>query len=460
MSLRLDDSIAAIASPPGGAMRGIVRLSGPQVAACLAKLFRPSRLVELAAVGRPSVLPGGLLLPPPVGTLSCDLYYWPGTRSYTRQPVAELHTLGSPPLLEAVLAAACGAGARLAGPGEFTLRAFLAGRIDLTQAEAVIGVIDATHRRQFQGALEQLAGGLARPLARLRDRLLDLLAHLEAGLDFVEEDIEFIAPAELARQLDDAARQVDALAQQMTARQVDATEPRVVLAGATNVGKSSLLNALAGNEAALVSDRPGTTRDYVCRRVDADGLSCLVVDTAGLGDAPADGNIDHAAQQTSREQRLGAQLVLACIDGSRPLAPAESGYLGSRDDSTRDCPEKLVVLTKCDLPRRAETAIAAVETSSRTGAGLAELRRAIRRRLEAAAGEGSIVAGTASRCRESLAQAAQALARACAAARESPGEELVAADVRLALDEIGQVVGAVYTEDVLDRIFSRFCIGK
>src|SRR3990172_2764488 len=194
MSYPLDDTIVAIASPPGGGARGILRLSGPDVRTCLAKVFRADDGRQWPAITRASVTAGSLLLEGPIAPLPCDLYLWPNRRSYTGQPTAEIHTFGSPPLLEAALGALCRSGGRLAEPGEFTLRAFLSGRLDLTRAEAVLGAVDAADSAQFDVALAQLAGGLADPLYRLREDLLDLLAHLEAGFDFAGEDLPFITP--------------------------------------------------------------------------------------------------------------------------------------------------------------------------------------------------------------------------------------------------------------------------
>ena len=204
-------------------------------------------------------------------------------RSYTGQPVVEIHTLGSPPLLEIVLRSICAAGARPAGPGEFTLRAFLAGRIDLTQAEAVLGVIDAGDRHELEIALGQLAGGLARPLHRLRNKLLDLLAQVEAGFDFADEDLAFITREELDRQLAEAESDAAAILRQVDSRHESSPGVRAVLVGRPNTGKSSLFNALAGDRAALVSDHPGTTRDYLTAELDLDGVKCQLIDTAGTG---------------------------------------------------------------------------------------------------------------------------------------------------------------------------------
>jgi tRNA modification GTPase len=385
---------------------------------------------------------------PNLGPVPARAYLWPTSRSYTRQPSAELHLPASPPILEAALAAVCAAGARLARPGEFTLRAFLAGRLDLTQAEAVLGVIEAGSRQELAAALSQLAGGLARPLVQLRETLLDLLAHLEAGLDFVDEDIEFITPAELTAQLDSALAQVETIARRLAGRGEAGELPKVVLAGPPNAGKSSLLNALAGAPAAIVSPLAGTTRDFVARRVRLGDRECLLIDTAGLAEDAPDGELSHLAAEAASEQLRGADLVLLCREALKPETPSCSEAFQ---------PEALLVWTKCDLLSPGDSPPrGGLPTSSRTGQGLADLRSAIWARLAT----GTAVASTAARCRESLRLAAAALARASAAARSGGGQELVAAEVRLALEELGQVVGAVYTEDLLDRVFSRFCIGK
>ena len=259
----LDDTIAAVATAPGGGGAGdrahqrggdgCGRRAG--VPAARRRALSPARSARRIAGSAESTLAGSGA----ARSLPCDLYLWPTRRSFTRQPVAELHTLGSPPLLEALLRAACAAGARLAAPGEFTLRAFLAGRIDLVQAEAVLGVIDARDRRQLDVALAQMAGGLTRPLQNLRGDLLDLLADLEAGLDFAEEDIHFITPDDLQWRLAAAADQVARLIEQLRGRDQSAVEPRVVLVGWPNSGKSSLFNALCEGAGALVSAEPGTT---------------------------------------------------------------------------------------------------------------------------------------------------------------------------------------------------------
>lgn len=456
----LDDTIAAIATALGGAARGIVRISGPEAIGVVKKMFAPTETTPWEPLSAATRIPGEIVLTlagrDDEQAVPCDLYLWPTARSYTRQSVAELHTLGSPPLLEGLLRRACAAGARLAEPGEFTLRAFLAGRIDLAQAEAVLGVIDATDRRQLDVALAQLAGGLTRPLAAIRDQLLDLLADLEAGLDFVEEDIRFLSHADLTSRLTDAADAVSRLVEQLRGRDRADAEARVVLVGSPNVGKSSLFNALAGDAAALVSARPGTTRDYLAARLDLSGLACQLIDTAGLESATIADELSAAAQQMSHEQHEQADLRLLCLDSSRSLNPWEQAQL-RRDD------RHIVVFTKCDLPAVRPLAPAAIETSAIAGRGLEELKMVIRSQLIAGAAEGNhagAVASTAARCGESLSLAAESLTRAREVAEHRGGDELIAAEVRTALVELGKVVGTIYTDDLLDRIFSRFCIGK
>lgn len=454
----LDDTICAIASPPGGAARGILRLSGPEVWACLERVFEADAAVEWRSIRRPTVLNGALRLEPAIGSrLPCDLYFWPDGRSYTGQPVAEIHTLGSRPLLEAGLRSLCAAGARMAEPGEFTLRAFLAGKMDLPRAEAVLGVIDAADPRDLEVALSQLAGGLSGPLGQLRDRLVDLLAHLEAGFDFADEDLPLLSREELAAQLAVASETVDQLARRTASRQTTNESPRVVFTGWPNTGKSSLFNALAGRDAAIVSEHPGTTRDYLSAEVDLEGQKCLLVDTAGIAplvDSTVAGP-EAAAQDVASQQARRAEVRLLCLDVSRPLNSWEQAQLSEAGGV------RLVVLTKVDAPRRIDAEVSATPTSSRTGEGLRELRTRISEAVIASRWSASaVVPGTGARCQESLRLAAECLGRARSVLESGSGEELVASEIRLALDEVGRVVGAVYTEDILDRVFSRFCVGK
>ncbi len=453
-----DDTIVAIGTAPGGSVRGMARLSGPQVIACLEQCFQPCEAtIQLAEIAEPSVVAGEIVVDRSIN-LPCDLFLWPTRQSYTRQPSAEVHTIGAPPLLQQLLMRLCECGARLAEPGEFTLRAFLAGRLDLTQAEAVLGVIDAQSAGDLQTSLSQLAGGLSQPLQRLREELLQLLAELEAGLDFVEEDIEFISNEQMHTQLSSALALVADVSNQLSNRESATHLPRVVLGGAPNAGKSSLFNALVSRyglsdseQRALVSEQSGTTRDYVATAVRVDELTFQLVDTAGLESAAPRKSIDQIAQQMTESQRQQAALVVHCIDGT---------------DETAACPslaaDELLVTTKSDLiDSLPPNSGAALACSSLTGNGLAELASLIHARLSSISAESpTSLQLTANRCSESLASARASLARAIELVECDGGEELVAAEVREALHALGQVVGAVYTDDILDRVFSQFCIGK
>jgi len=463
-----DDTIAAIGTAAAGAARGMVRVSGPRTVAIVEQCFSAKNgLGPLPLVRVASVLPGQLQLGnccgrdvPPV---DCDLFLWPGQQSYTRQPTAELHTFGSPAVLEMILETLCRCGARAAKPGEFTLRAFLAGRIDLTQAEAVLGVIDARDAQELSGALAQMAGGLSRPLAELREQLLALLAELEAGLDFAEEPIDFITTAELRERLVQAQQTVAEALGQLTNRRQSGDLPRVVLTGQPNAGKSSLFNALLQAAAdgttstrAIVSHHAGTTRDYVIGRLDLDGVVCELVDTAGEASDLSIDPIGKAAQAAMSAQRERAELLIDCQD------------LGAEEPATSEQPNgtAIVVFTKADLRKHGGAVQSAasgksIACSSVTGDGLPALWQLIRAALvDRPDGESGAVAATAARCRESLEGAEDALGRCLELIDRRGGEELLAAEIRESLDQLGQLVGAVYTDDVLDRIFSQFCIGK
>ena len=457
--LHPDDTIAALASAPGPGLRGIVRISGPATKAVVEEVFTPVRLPPLSAqcpsfphstswchAGALKIT--GINQPVPV-----DLYLWPNRRSYTGQPLAELHTIGSPPILEAILAELFARGIRASQPGEFTLRAFLAGRIDLMQAEAVLGVIDAQSAGELHAALDQLAGGLSSQIVRLRGDLLDLLADLEAGLDFADEPIEFVSHVSLVGRLGLARDVVTELFERATQRTRSSPRPRVVLAGPPNAGKSTLFNVLAGAGTALVSETAGTTRDYLAAETTLDGLLVELVDTAG--EKPAADGIEHEAQKRRQEQIERADLVIWCQAADQPAVPlsAERGITGQA--------RLLAILTKGDLLAAADVRPEMLAVSAHSGAGLPELISAIVARLSSSAGdERQLLGTTAARSFDALQKASLSLERALTIARKESDQELLAIEVRDALDELGAIAGEVYTDDILDRIFSRFCIGK
>jgi tRNA modification GTPase len=440
----LKDTIAAIASPPGSAARGIVRISGPGLGEVLKAIVSPQ---FAQCRGNPSRYPIHLDLPDWTRPIAVDLYLWPGRRSYTRQPVAELHVAGSPPLLEAVLSHVCRKGARLAQPGEFTLRAFLAGRMDLTQAEGVLGVIDARSQDELQAALNQLSGGLSIQLGGLRSDLMDLLADLEAGLDFAEEDIEFISGEELLKRLTGMRDEVLQMKKHARERTLPTRRPRVVLAGPPNAGKSTLFNALVGRDVALVSAERGTTRDFLTADVVWDSLALTLVDTAGEESIRGIG-IAADAQSQRKAQVAAADLVVWC----RPVT--EHGDWPSAAG--------LWVATKVDEFDQWENSDDRIlPVSAHRDRGLREVQRAIVGKLTAETYQGGDWLGsTAARGREALSQAAESLTRAVALAENTGEQTLLAIELSDALDALGIIVGAVYTDDILDRLFQRFCIGK
>ncbi len=455
-----EDTIAAIASASGGAARGIVRISGPATGTILSGCIHVPLDRQLQSAREPTTTDGTVELPNAKVELPVTVYYWPDSRSYTRQPAAEIHTIGSAPFVSSVIDAVCLAGARLAEPGEFTLRAFLAGRLDLTQAEAVLGVIDARGDDELRVALDQLAGGLANPLHRLRESLLELLAHLEAGLDFVEEDIEFVSRQTISEQLEVALESLHSTFRQLQTRRRTDALPRVALVGWPNVGKSTLFNALAANTAALVSNEAGTTRDYVTTALNVDGLGCQLIDTAGHDATAMEDSVQFSAQQLSAVAAENCDIELLCLDCSRPPNAWEESRMATPPVGTR-----LIVFTKCDLESGVSEAVenrqyTALEVSAATGAGVGQLRRELGSRLGDLVHRHLATFLTAERCAGSLRAACDALEQARKLNANKTGEELIAAELRIALTELGKVVGAVYTDDILDRVFSRFCIGK
>jgi tRNA modification GTPase len=357
--------------------------------------------------------------------------------------VVEIHTLSCPPLLDLLVAELLKAGARSARPGEFTMRAFLAGKLDLTRAEAVLAVIEAGDRAELKTALAQLAGGVSRPMQALRDDLLNLLADVEAALDFSDEDIRFVGDDELLRRLGSGLAQLMNLARQLDRRSVSERVFRVALAGRPNAGKSSLFNALGG--AALVSPQPGTTRDYLTLRLRLGETIIELIDTPGRMEARD--VIERQAQDLGRREAEAADLVLLCVEAGETPTADEAALLTRGD--------VVAVATKCD---RTPAPAGWLATSAAARTGLDELRtllaeRASRRREPP-------LAPSLGRCRHHVEACVQHLRRAHALVIEQDPPELLALELRSALDQLGEMAGAVYTDDLLDRIFSRFCIGK
>ncbi len=452
----LGDTIVALSSPPGASPRAVVRLSGPEAHALARALFP-----ALPGGGRGGRFAAGALDLPGWPPAPAEAVVFGAPRSYTGEDVVELWVPGAPPLAARLLRALQAAGARLADRGEFTRRAFLNGRLDLTQAEAVLALTTSEDALLARAAVRALAGGARPPLDAAKEALLGVLAHLEAAIDFSEEELDLAAPGDLAARLAAADAALAGLQRACGRRLADAERPVVALRGPANAGKSSLWNALArrAGAEALVSEQAGTTRDVLAARWLVPALGPVtLLDTAGEKE-PAD-PVERLALAAAAEAEQGADLVLLVVDGRDPAAAAP--FLAGGEEAR----PALLVLNKRDLgapaplPEPLRARATPLEVSARTGEGLTALAAAVARAL-GAGGAAPDLLGTA-RQDELLRRARAALARAAAlvASREPARAELAAVDLGEALEAIGALTGAVTTEDVLDRLFASFCVGK
>jgi tRNA modification GTPase len=438
------DTIVAIATPPGRGGIGVVRLAGPDAHAIARRLIAHTRPLEPRHATFTTV------------RLTHDIdqvvaLYFPAPSSYTGDDVVELMAHGSPVVLRAIVAAAIDNGARLAEPGEFTLRAFLNGRIDLPQAEAVADLVDAATPLQARAAFDQLQGTLTRAIGEVDAALFDLVARLEASVDFPEEGYHFVATGELAAALENLIARLDTLLSDSRRGRLVREGLQIAIVGKPNVGKSSLFNALAGAARAIVAEAPGTTRDLVTEIVDLDGLRVTLVDTAGLRDA-SDSVEAEGVDRALRAQAV-SDLTLFVVDRSRPIEVED--ILQTHDN------KQLTVANKCDLPaawRRDDV----VEVSARTGQGMEELRGRIAGAFDVE--RFSDRPGITNIRHIALVERARtALVRGRDAARADGGslsEEFVLADLQDARAALEEIAGRRAPEELLEHIFARFCVGK
>jgi tRNA modification GTPase len=443
-----DETIAAVATPFGQGAVSMVRVSGPRTRSVFARCWRGAALdtprrANLGRVVRPE---SGEVVDEGLAT------FFAGPASYTGEDVVEFTGHGGVLVTRRVLEAVLAAGARLAEPGEFTQRAFLHGKLDLTQAEAVMDLISAQTDLALQAAREQLAGRLGTRLNSLRGELLELLAHVEAHIDFPEEDIDPETGAALRARVTAVRLAVDALLATADQGRILREGVRTVIAGAPNVGKSSLLNQLLGWDRAIVSDLAGTTRDTLEEVINLRGLPLRLIDTAGLRDA-AD-PLEKAGIDRSFAALESAGLILEVADGSQPRHGFDSASSGGAP--------RLLILNKSDLGEHASWAgVEAVRLSCSTGAGLDALADAIESRLTsgAAAWSPDLVAINA-RHQSCLQHARTGLLAAHELLADSQPPELVAEELRSSLNAVGEIVGHADAEELLGVIFGRFCIGK
>jgi len=477
-----DDTIVAIATPPGEGGLAVVRISGAQAFALADKIFRP--------VGKSSSPPSAA----PTHTIQFGKIVRAGKvidevllavlrapRTFTREDTVEISCHGGLLPAKLVLDALLAGGARMAGPGEFTRRAFLNGRIDLAQAEAVADLIHSRTELALAAANEQLAGQLSRRINRLRDDLMHTLAHLEAHIDFPDEDIAPDTKGKLLQRLEDGIAFMDELLRTANEGQLLRRGIRAAIVGRPNVGKSSLLNQLLGRDRAIVSRIPGTTRDTIEETANIRGLPVVFIDTAGLREARDE--IEREGIRRSRESLAQAELILHVLDASEPLTGEDENYLTEFAGKKRiivcnktDLPVKLKLPSGLGVERRSlirrETKELQPPAGAAVGAPVVEIScaggqgiEALKDTLKSLIWSGKIKTGMLqvainSRHQDALNRARAAARLAADALRAGATPELVAMDLRIAANAVGEIVGKTTTEDLLDSIFSTFCIGK
>ena len=446
------DTIVAAATPPGRGSVGIVRISGPKTpeiaAVLLGDVPEPRRATFarfLDAEQQP--IDAGLAL------------FFPSPHSYTGEHVLELQGHGGPVVVEAVIARVLQLGARRALPGEFTQRAFLNDKLDLAQAEAIADLIDAGSRQALRAAMRSLQGEFSAMVQGLSEAVIELRAYVEAAIDFPEEEIDFLADRQLEERLTAVRHHFDAVEQSARQGRLLREGMTVVIAGRPNAGKSSLLNRLAGYDAAIVTPFPGTTRDILRERIDIDGMPLHILDTAGLRDSADD--IEREGIRRAEAEIARADRVLFVID--TPDDPNGRAFNEERQRLPSNVPVTLV-FNKCDLA----TGIPVADTysgpprvtlSALSGDGLDRLRQ----HLKSCMGFLTAESGTVSarqRHLDALTRARTHVDEAARQLQERRAGELVAEELRIAQQALGEITGEFTTDDLLGRIFSTFCIGK
>ena len=460
--MSLDDTIAAIATPLGEGGLTVVRLSGPHAFAIADKCFEPIGKSSLKPSAAPThTIQYGKIVQGENVVDEVLLAVLRAPRTFTREDTVEISCHGGLLPAKLVLDTVLSGGARLAEPGEFTKRAFLNGRIDLAQAEAVADLIHSRTELALAAANEQLAGKLSQRINQLRDDLMLTLAHVEAHIDFPDEDIAPDTKENLLQRLEKGIAFMDELLRTANEGQILRHGIRAAIVGRPNAGKSSLLNQLLGHDRAIVSPIAGTTRDTIEETANIRGVPVIFIDTAGLREARDE--IEVEGIRRSRESLAKAEFILHVLDGSEPLTNADEIYLNEFAGKKR-----ILVLNKTDLPEKLKLPAPLVTdhsplitVSSLSGQGIEALKDAIKSLVWAGEIKAEMLqVAINSRHQEALNRARATARAATDALRDGATLELVAMDLRIAANAVGEIVGKTTTEDLLDSIFSAFCIGK
>jgi len=461
-----EDTIAAVSTPPGEGGIGIVRLSGKDSFRIYRKIFQPSGGEQRHRDVSRTIMHGFIVDPATTEKIDEVLVtFMKSPRSYTREDVTEINCHGGMVPLRRILNLALREGARLAEPGEFTRRAFLNGRIDLSQAEAVIDVIRAKTEQAEKTAFSQLEGGLSSEITRIRETVFELCALVEAYIDFPEEDLDLPEKDRMLSSIKGAESRIKTLLRSFEEGRIYREGAAMAIIGKPNVGKSSLMNALIQKDRAIITDLPGTTRDIIEEGLNIGGLPVRIMDTAGIREAHDLAEAEGVRRSIGAME--GADIVLAVFDAAKPL-----------DYSDRLIFEKvrnkkaISVLNKCDILSPDfdcnDTELnrhICVKISAKKGEGLDILKERIFDTLVSSAGtaareRSADILVTNVRHKQLLDRALESLAQACSVTEKGDQPEVAALFLREALDSLGEIIGAVTTEDILDRIFSDFCIGK
>lgn len=458
-----EDTISAIATAPGESGIGIIRLSGPNAVAVADRMFKGITGKSVhniksfqAAYGHIIDCETGLTIDEVL------VLVMRAPRSYTREDIVEIHCHGGIVPLQRILDLTLQHGARLAEPGEFTKRAFLNGRLDLTQAEAVIDIIRAKTASSLKVAVNQLSGRLSKEIRNLRDEILAMIAHLEAAIDFPEDDIEEMAAGEAAEKVEKIISEIDKLLSTAQTGRILREGLSTVIIGRPNVGKSSLLNALLREQRAIVTDIPGTTRDTIEEYVNIRGIPLKIVDTAGIRET--NDLVEKIGVERTKEVMLDADLILVLLDASEKMSHEDEGVLSALNGR-----QAIILVNKCDLPRQLEmdkvSACAAgkkvLPISAVHGTGMEELEQLIVDLVysgQVRPAEDALVNNV--RQAHLLEEARHHLKEVVAAVRTGLPPDCLVIDLRNAWDKLGKITGDTVGEDILNEIFTRFCIGK